>query len=302
MLRQHQSPVIETIHSTSRSADQDVGHECVGTEDTPSPRTSFSNCGHRIFVIHGFPGPKYRYYRETLEHWVVENAREIETPTTVHALRFDAPAIPSRGKDILVAAVWELRRFLLGLLRATVDQGLGYDENRDFGHEDDSTSPQHDNSITGASPAPRNSRITFVAHGLGSWVVKDVLAHPSMDSIAFVFARTDLRFLDVGVDKGAPDGYHKYLERNWLTFGFGSPKQQEGTALDRLVSYLREIDGNFATFADMHSDAAYLNATKGDPRPSNIYKDSHHRIWMSQNPVSNHSEVWPTSMVAPLSP
>ncbi|KAM7216551.1 hypothetical protein V8F06_008079 [Rhypophila decipiens] len=262
------APKVEVIGEFSTSSNQDFRQD--------------------VFIVDGFQSSKYRHYKSFFEHWVLERARTLDIPVTVYALRFDALAIPYRGTSILEGAVWDLRLCLLKLLHERADREAADDDAREPESDNDSAF-EDDTSTADASPQS-NRRITFVAHGLGSWIVKDVLAHPRMDSIAYLYGSTDLKFFDSGVDTGANKAYQAYLERNWATFSIGPTKQKDEAIFDQLASYLQEIDENFDIFARTKNDAANYSMNKGDPRPSTIYKDPDHRIWISGDRLINQTE------------
>ncbi|KAM7193427.1 hypothetical protein V8F33_007806 [Rhypophila sp. PSN 637] len=262
------APKVEVIGEFSTSSNQDFRQD--------------------VFIVDGFQSSKYRHYKSFFEHWVLERARNLDIPVTVYAHRFDALTIPSRGTSILEGAVWDLRLCLLRLLHEGADREPADDDAREPESDDDSAF-EDDTSTADASPRS-NRRITFVAHGLGSWIVKDALAHPRMDSIAYLYGSTDLKFFDSGVDIRAHHAYQAYLERNWATFSIGPAKQKDASIFDQLASYLQEIDENFDIFASTQNAAANYSINKGDPRPSTIYKDPDHRIWMSGDRLITQTE------------
>jgi hypothetical protein len=246
-----------------------------------------------IFLIHGFLGTKFSYYRHILEDWVSTLAKTSSTSVTAHVFRFDASSIPLEGKDALEREVWRLRRFLVLLLhesarRQSLELDIPVSE-----HSDD-LSFQHDASSTDRLQPiqPNRNTILFIAHGLGSWIVKDVLAHPSSGNIAYTYGRTEVKFVDLDIDKGIENTYDQYLMRNWTTFNVSVPKPRSGVEREGLISYLREIDENFDAFANMYNATGDSNEHSTTERTSQtIYRGHDLAIWMSDNRLTDPREV-----------
>ncbi|KAK4209672.1 hypothetical protein QBC37DRAFT_48564 [Rhypophila decipiens] len=286
---------VEVVREFARLNSQDVRQEYAPSRTSMKKDTSRWLTKHvsSVFIVHGFQGHKYRHLKSFFEHWVLEKAGDKNIPVTVYALRFDALAIPYRGTSILEDAVWDLRLFLLKLLHETADREVTDDDTQE--PESEENSPTEDDIDTStADTSPRsNRRITFVAHGLGSWIVKGALDHPNMDSIAYMYNRTDLKFFDAGVEIGAHDAYKAYLERIWATFSIGPAKHKDEAFFHELVSYLQEVDEKFDTFAGTQNAAAHHTINKDDPRPSTIYKEADHRIWMSgRRTITQTEQGW----------
>lgn len=190
--------------------------------------------------------------------------------------------------------VWRFRRSLIGLLSDTADQELAGDDGQDFEQGGDSAS-RHDESWADSHSLPSsNNKILFIGHGQGCWIIKDVLAHQSMDIIPCTYGRTEIQFLDLGIKNATKEAYQTYLKQYWTAFSFGLPSHQQGNTFDQLVSYLQEIDENFVTFANTYSpiddDDHAIN--KNDPRPSQtIYQDPNHPVWMADGPLAGPREV-----------
>jgi hypothetical protein len=209
---------------------------------------------------------------------------------TAHVFRFDASSIPLEGKDALEREVWRLRRFLVLLLDETARRQTLEHDLPDSEHGDD-LSFQHDVPSTDGLQPNRNT-ILFIAHGLGSWIVKDVLAHPSSGNIAYTYGRTEVKFVDLDIDKGIEDTYRQYLTRNWTTFNVSLPKPQSDVERDGLISYLREIDENFDAFANMYNATDDSNKRSTTERTSQtIYRGQDLAIWMSDNRLTDPREV-----------
>jgi hypothetical protein len=199
-------------------------------------------------------------------------------------------SIPIEGKVALEREAWNLRRFLVLLLHeATRRQSVEHDT-LDLEHGDD-LSFQHDTSSTDRPQLNKNT-ILFIAHGLGSWIVKDVLAHPSSGNIAYTYGRTEVKFVDLDMDNGIEDPYQKYLTRNWTTFKVSLPKPQSGVGHGELISYLREIDHNFDTFANMYNSPGYGETHSSTEEASQtIYRGQNLVIWMSEKRLIDPREV-----------
>lgn len=231
---------------------------------------------HSIFLIHGFLRVKHGYYRGILEHWVSKLAEKSNNPVTARVFRFDAASVARHGKDALQRQVWHLRRFLLQHLH---QNGAVAEE-----------PPLHAPLQTVAkSHRPANRTILSIVHGLSSWIVKDVLAHPTSDSILLGYQTTIVKFLDLDVHdyRHLDDAYERYLERNWSTFHFGPPKRPSGLLdVGELTSYLREIDQNFDVLARAFDD------DPKNPRASRaIFKAKDLQIWMSRDKSADSRQV-----------
>lgn len=132
----------------------------------------------------------------------------------------------------------------------------------------------------------------FIAHGLGSWVLKDVLAHPIGDSIVYSYESTEVTFLDLDIEEGIEDPYRQYLERNWGAFKFGLSILQSDVELEELISYLQEIDDNFHAFRDTYNVTDRVNMHVGSRLISQtIYQGQGLAIWMSDKKLIDPDKV-----------
>ncbi|KAI0399683.1 hypothetical protein F4802DRAFT_588431 [Xylaria palmicola] len=230
-----------------------------------------------IYLIHGFRGTKYSHYRDNLVRWVMDSARSLDVPgnavSTTYEFGFHGSSVPETGKAVLEDAVLKLRQHVLENLRQTsVD-----DDVSDLEHETTSTL-RHD--TTSANGLHMNT-ILFIAHGFGSWVVKDALAHPSSHGITHLYGRTAVDFINLDVPKGYSTAYGEYLKQNWKRFlELSSP--QQGTKFHELIFYLQEIDKNFNVMMYQVSG----NLKRHLPmvvKPQRIYRGQDLEVWMSEN-------------------
>ena len=251
-----------------------------------------------IFLVHGFLGARYSDSRRILERCVSRLARQSGVPGTARVFRFDVSDSPLDGKDSVEREVWKLRRLLVLLLH---DPGLEesqpyYDGDQGYEHGDDdvdSSSRRHDASFNQPQP-DNNNTILFIAHGLGSWIVKDVLAHPSSRNIANAYARTEVKFIDVDIHKRVQDPYREYLTRNWGIFNFSlSRPPASGTAFDEFLDYLREVDENFDEFAARFgaADGCARHLGHTEKRSQMLYQGQDLAIWVSENRLESPREV-----------
>ena len=135
-----------------------------------------------------------------------------------------------------------------------------------------------------------NNSILFIAHGLGGWIVKDLLAHPSSGNIAFAYARTEARFLDADTSWGNWHSYREYLNRNWALFNFSKPRPPQSQAvLDSLITYLVEVDGNFDKFVAKYS--AHEDAREPEEKMQTMYSGRGILIWVSERSLAPPKEV-----------
>lgn len=246
------------------------------------------NTRSSVFLIHGFRGSKFgHYYQDFLEDWVTRRAKVWSPQVTARVFRFDASAILSRGKKALDTDIWRLRRFLLALL------------NERARHDGEET-PGGDVTLSARSADTRN--ILFIAHGLGSWIVKDVLAHPSSGNIPYTYSSTKVSFADspYDIDKDVEDSYREYLTQHWTTFNFGLPNPQ---SQKELITYLQEIDDNFEALVHTYaSNDLSRRPYSTEQAYQTIYRGRDLALWMSDRRLMDPKEVclsprFPTHLV-----
>jgi hypothetical protein len=127
---------------------------------------------------------------------------------------------------------------------------------------------------------------------LGSWVVKDVLAHPSSAIIAYSYEKIGVKFVDHDIEKGIEDAYRRCLKQNWTIFNFDMPKPQSDVKIEELVSYLRQVDENFDTLTNEYSAAdSGNNNYSGRGTLQTTDRDQDLAIWMSDNRLADPGEV-----------
>ncbi|KAJ6436687.1 carbonic anhydrase [Purpureocillium lavendulum] len=257
-----------------------------------------------IYLVHGFLGARYRYCRDILEGWVLSRARESHIAATVRVFRFDASSSPLEGKAPLEHEVWRLRRFFILLLHESalhqsddhkgqaLEQRVRQDSSSQLGQTSDELQPNNNNT----------NAILFIAHGLGSWIVKGVLAHPSSGNIAHRHVTTEVRFIDADMEKGISDPYQQYLTRNWGIFNFCLPTPEPGSALDDLSSYLRVVDQNFDAFVDRYelmTDQSRPLVNEGESQTT--YSGQDLAIWISENKLEEYrTSAWTDSFARVL--
>lgn len=234
-----------------------------------------------MFLVHGFAGSRFSRQRESLEQWVEVAAEQSSTAVTVHVVRFDASLMTSKGAQTLHHHSWGLREYLNQLMNEAADRLL---------EDNDGNNPANIYNTTSLMrPLPTTKRLLFIAHGLGSWIVKDVLASESSGNIAFV--PTGVIFVD-GLAQGQQStetSYREYLSKTWTTFNLSGTQPQSET---ELVSQFLEIDGRFRIFESFYNaenNESRINSTQQIKYEVYLGKDL--TIWMTEEPLSLLREV-----------
>lgn len=151
-------------------------------------------------------------------------------------------------------------------------------------HGDDSINEEDISSSVGLPE--NNDTILLIAHGLGSWLVKDALAHPSSDVVFVTYGRAEVYFVDFDLNFQLEDAYQQYLKRTWTVFNICSPKVQLSVDHDGLADYLREIDENFDTITSLYSTKDDNNKRTSTIRASQtIHQGQDLAIWMDDDQV-----------------
>ena len=198
-------------------------------------------------------------------------------------IRFDASLIPTKGRDALEPEVWRLRRVLVQVLHETAHPSP-MDDDIQSEHGDDSINEEDISSSVGLPE--NNDTILLIAHGLGSWLVKDALAHPSSDVVFVTYGRAEVYFVDFDLNFQLEDAYQQYLKRTWTIFNICSPKVQLSVDHDGLADYLREIDENFDTITSLYSTKDDNNKRTSTIRASQtIHQGQDLAIWMDDDQV-----------------
>ncbi|KAH6658182.1 hypothetical protein BKA67DRAFT_207677 [Truncatella angustata] len=216
---------------------------------------------HNIFLIHGFATNKFIYFREVLENWVSKSSRTANKPVLVRAFRFDATSVIEDGSKALLGESKRLRDSLTRWVEDSQSEG--------------STA-----ATAAMSMDTRSETIFFIAHGLGSWIVKDVLASPSSGSITS--APIDVALMDAAVVQNSSDKpYVDYLQRMSNKIGFGDSVKDSYESLS-LIS--REIDDNFEKFKKHHvSEHPHLHIR--------YYPVIEKSIWLAEPPLVEARET-----------
>ncbi|KAI1175791.1 hypothetical protein F4777DRAFT_548608 [Nemania sp. FL0916] len=265
-----------------------------------------------IHLVHGFLGTKYSYYRDVLEDWVsnmaLSSVKSENSIRIAYAYRFHGSSIPETGKSGLEKAVLKLRQNVLGELhQRSTDEALP-----DLGSVNDSLHPQR--TVPDPSQRLPGNAIIFIGHGLGAWVVKDALAHPSSDSITYSFGNLLVGFINLDIREEPReehgDDYERYLDRNWKHF-LGLPGlagSYRGNKVDELVVYLRQIDENFNIFkmSNKASDTINWHRNTWIIRQM-IYRGRDEIIWMSKSRSSSvgglsHAILFVTKLITVQQP
>ncbi|KAK9417199.1 hypothetical protein SUNI508_09003 [Seiridium unicorne] len=160
--------------------------------ETPKSHDQTQN----IFLIHGFATNKFIYFREVLENWVSKSSRTANKPVLVRAFRFDVTRIIADGSKALLGESKRLRDALMRWVEDSQSEGA----------------TEATAAVSTDTRPERSETIFFIAHGLGSWILKDVLASPSSGSITS--APIDVALIDAAVGHNSSDRpYVDYLQR-----------------------------------------------------------------------------------------
>ncbi|KAM0806907.1 hypothetical protein AB5N19_07246 [Seiridium cardinale] len=193
--------------------------------ETPKSHDQTQN----IFLIHGFATNKFIYFREVLENWVSKSSRTADKPVLVRAFRFDVTSIIADGSKALLGESKRLRDALTRWV-------------------EDSQSKGATAAAAAVSRDTRSDTMFFIAHGLGSWILKDVLASPSSGSITS--APIDVALIDAAVGHNSSGrSYVGYLQRMSNSINLGDSVKDSYESLSEVS---REVDDNFDTFKKHH--------------------------------------------------
>jgi hypothetical protein len=193
-------------------------------------------CEIRVVLVHGFKSSRTRHYKEYLEHWLYHSTHKDFVDTVrASAFSFDIYDVLKKGEKELDNASRRLvdKIRLLQVSRAptiNVPSSLAYKELRkeEVGRFQNSTSlnPQ---------------KFLFVAHGIGSWIVKNGLAR--YDNLRLSLETAGVIFLDIENYDWNTFNYSNYL--GGLSKGFSLRESSVEGSSEDLANRLKEIDENW---------------------------------------------------------
>lgn len=105
---------------------------------------------------------------------------------------------------------------------------------------------------------PNTGSILFIAHGLGAWIAKIVLATRIIQAITS-YDKVMVMILDVNTEKNVCTSYPEYLKRNWTQFDADYSIPPADAELRELCSYLQRIDNNFDDMIVKYNEARANN-------------------------------------------
>ncbi|ETS83005.1 hypothetical protein PFICI_04881 [Pestalotiopsis fici W106-1] len=175
-----------------------------------NPRTASARIND-IILVHGFSGRAFSEYRLSLEELIVSTVGSKFQDAAIRVFRFDFGRLLSGAPDSFSSEVQKLRRHLLHLY----EDGLDQDKPASSRNDSDSL---HGEPGTPESMDTPLKVLVFIVHGLGSWIVKDVLASRSSRNIGFM----PLGIIHLDCPKRTLDTASKpdsdYLRRFFATF------------------------------------------------------------------------------------
>ncbi|KAI1121229.1 hypothetical protein F5Y10DRAFT_288735 [Nemania abortiva] len=248
-----------------------------------------------IFLIHGFQGARYSYYRDILEVWVSNLAKTAEAPVNAHVFRFDGSSLPAEGNNNLVdGAVQELRDFFRTFRLMKNLQQNEYEEMIDS-KANIVTAQQIERSTK--RPPLIGSTAIFIAHGVGCWVIKDVLASLKRDHIAPLYERAEIVFVDPKIENPYPE----YLNQTWTLFNCGLPVPHSDVQLQDFSHYLQGIDEEFSRSIQISTDLENGNECLSSEGVSQkIYRGQDLNFWMPKKRTMDANKQESTGWVSRL--
>ncbi|KAH7018528.1 uncharacterized protein B0I36DRAFT_368543 [Microdochium trichocladiopsis] len=257
---------------------------------------------HEIVVVHGFgllgdsfrahpqhyptfgrtigsdEHPHYYQARHVLEEWIQDAAETLSEPVNVRRMSFSTAQVMQLGKPVLCAAA---HRLCNSLMELTLDESsplfLG-----DQGDGDGEGSHFYSESAGGLLPVFRSRRVTFVAHGLGIWVVKQAL-------LWFDFHGTPLHpaatFFFDGARITSTDMVPGYLHDAASLFALQQGNLR-GAMLEDLVCHLFVIEQHFDTLMSEHYGecAEIKDADTDEARHRYEMVQCNHQLWHHPSP------------------
>ncbi|KAI1378870.1 hypothetical protein F4677DRAFT_443352 [Hypoxylon crocopeplum] len=229
---------------------------------------------HEIILVHGFKTHTNQLTRpakcrEILETWIKLATNPLRDWVNVRTFAIDSAHILHNGQAALSAATIELARCL------TVIQ-------------QDQQSPLFHLRAEFSHPRNHPSRaVVFIAHGIGTWVVKDFLI--SLRRSGRRLDPAGLIFLDgpeflpslTPVDALTGPVLLRYLQKLSDTFDLGIKLSRPHD----LISELRDIDHNFKTLTSICYGPCEELGDSDDSRISYSLKLWFDHIWMSSRPL-----------------
>jgi hypothetical protein len=211
---------------------------------------------------------------------VVDAAKSTSTALVVRVLRFDVTLMTTRGTDILERVTWKLRDYLIQLMNEAA--------NRISDDEDVGGSDRRSDGVSQAWPLPTD-RFLFIAHGLGSWIVKKVL---SEDSGNLAYIPMGVIFADAlvpGQPTTSDAEYRNYLSQASKTFALSTSQPQFD---DGLVSRFKKIDLNFEKFEKFYNSEDVGSAVnKTQQYKYKVYHGEDLTIWLGEEPGTPFKQV-----------
>lgn len=204
--------------------------------------------------------------KDELESCVKEAARTEDGTFSyqVRAFRFRASDIFS-GKPHAFA---DAKLKLFSMLAKVQSQGIG----------DDTAENQ-------SSLSPSSSCVIFIAHGIGSWLVKDVLAMPAGRNLVPTH-NLGLIFLDVPQAFTKSTGIEKYQEavNQLYARSFGRTNDEGNSHISDLALSFRQTDENFRI---RHHGQGILNPVYVDVWVSDLSPESSRSAKVSNNHIEH---------------
>ncbi|KAJ1324567.1 hypothetical protein MN608_10635 [Microdochium nivale] len=245
--------------------------------------------------------PQYFQARHVLEEWARTSCAETQQqqqkkkknqPVNLRCMAFSTAEVLQHGKVALCAAAHFLCNSLMQMtldetsslfLGGGVGGGSGDRIGGKEGGGENSGQGRHFHSASagGTLPVFRPRRVTFVAHGLGIWVVKQAL-------LWFAHHGTPLRpaatFFFDGARISRPDLASGYLHDTAAVFALQWPAGLTGARLEGVRQHLVVVDRDFeALMADAHGECCEIRPGDEDLFRYEMVRYNH-QLWHFPSP------------------
>ncbi|KAH7009139.1 uncharacterized protein B0I36DRAFT_356861 [Microdochium trichocladiopsis] len=248
------------------------------TEPHEDCRERTSQGGHSLH-----DGSEYTRARHILEEWICDSAEVLQERVVVRRMAFNTAEVLGYGKKALCSAAHFLCNSLLSL---TLDSGspLFHGAQRTIGDLEEDCFYSH--SAGGLLPVFQSRKVTFIAHGLGIWVVKQALlwlhyhGTPLHPAAMFFF---DIAWIST------PDVIFGYLQDTASIFALPWPSTLQGLLLEDVERHLFRIEQDFGTLiAGIYGECSEI--IHGDEEKFEYHLIQYnHQLWHNPSLLQSHN-------------